>query len=438
MIDCDRAPASTLRLTGLLTRKAAVVNVKIMVDIPEATPPDLTEKLNSGAGATPGYTVPAQVNEMWREAPVRRITTRDGRDAWLVTGMAQVRAVLADPRFGRVEARRLGAVMSPAVIFTKPAILDLDPPEHTRLRRLVAGAFSAHRIRRLRPRIQQIADELVAAMVEAGSPADLAESLSYPLPITVICEILGVPYADRDLFRGWADSVSAPGAKPEEAMAALQSLFGYMGGLVDDKRAHPDDSLLHELVTARDEQDRLDDDELMTLGCGLLLAGYETTASMLGKGLLALLDNPDQLAKVRTAPEAVPTAVDEVLRYVTPGVDPHTGLIRAATTDVDLDGTTIPAHSVVIACNSAANFDPAVFPEPGRFDATRAGAAEHLAFGYGMHRCVGAQLARIELEVAFDTLFTAIPGLRLAVPANEIAYSDGALLRGLRSLPVAW
>ncbi|MFB7507876.1 cytochrome P450 [Streptomyces broussonetiae] len=369
---------------------------------------------------------------------MRKITTRDGRDAWLVTGMAQVRAVLADPRFGRAEARRLGAVMSPAVIFTKPAILDMDPPEHTRLRRLVAGAFSAHRIRRFRPRIQQITDELIAEMVAAGPPADLAESLSYPLPIAVICEILGVPYADRELFRGWADRVSAPGTKPDEAISALRSLFEYMGGLVEDKRAHPDDSLLHALVTARDEQDRLDDDELMTLGCGLLLAGYETTASMLGKGLLALLDNPDQLATVGADPAAVPVAVDEVLRYVTPGVDPHTGLIRATTTDVDLGGTTIPAHSVVIACNSAANFDPATFPHPDRFDVAREGAGEHLAFGYGMHRCVGAQLARIELEVAIGTLFTSIPGLRLAVPSDEIVYSDGTLLRGLRSLPVTW
>ncbi|WP_307167332.1 cytochrome P450 [Streptomyces rishiriensis] len=352
--------------------------------------------------------------------------------------MAQVRAVLADPRFGRVEARRLGAVVSPAVIFTKPGILDMDPPEHTRLRRLLAGAFSARRIRSLRPRIQQIADGLIETMKEAGPPADLAEGLSYPLPIAVICEILGVPYADREIFRAWADRVSAPGTQPEEAMSALRSLFDYMGGLVEDKRAHPDGSLLHGLVTARDEQGRLDDEELVTLGCGLLLAGYETTATMLGKGLLALLDHPDQLAAVRADPGSVPAAVSEVLRYVTPGVDPHAGLIRATTTDVELGGTTIPAHSVVIACNAAANFDPATFLDPDRFDITRERAAEHLAFGHGMHRCVGAQLARIELEVAFGTLFTAIPGLRPAVPCDEIVYIEGTLIRGLRSLPVLW
>ncbi|MFJ9412557.1 cytochrome P450 [Streptomyces sp. NPDC101227] len=409
-----------------------------MAEMLEMTSPDPAGKGNSETGVTPGYTVPAQVNAMWREAPVRRITTRDGRDAWLVTGMAQVRAVLADPRFGRVEARRLGAVMSPAVIFTKPGILDMDPPEHTRLRRLVAGAFSARRIRSLRPRIQQMADELIETMKAVGPPADLAEGLSYPLPIAVICEILGVPYADRELFRAWADRVSAPGTQPEEAMSALRSLFDYMGGLVEDKRVHPDGSLLHGLVTARDEQGRLDDEELVTLACGLLLAGYETTATMLGKGLLALLDNPDQLATVRADPGAVPAAVSEVLRYVTPGVDPHTGLIRATTTDVELGGTTIPAHSVVIACNSAANFDPATFQDPDRFDVTREGAAEHLAFGHGMHRCVGAQLAQIELEVAFGTLFTVIPGLRLAVSSDEIVYTKGTLIRGLRSLPVIW
>ncbi|WP_216827185.1 cytochrome P450 [Streptomyces sp. SAI-097] len=363
---------------------------------------------------------------------------RDGREAWLVTGMAEVRTVLADPRFSRVEARRLGAVMSPAVIFTKPGILDMDPPDHTRLRRLVTGEFSARRMRGLRPRIQRIADELIGAMKAAGPPADLAEGLSYPLPIAVICEILGVPYADRERFRVWADRVSAPGTQPQEAMAALRSLFDYMGGLVDDKRAHPDGSLLHGLVAARDEQGRLDNEELVTLGCGLLLAGYETTATMLGKGLLALLDNPDQLAVVRRDPRAVPAAVSEVLRHVTPGVDPHNGLIRATTADVDLGGTTIPAHSVVVACNTAANFDPAAFRDPDRFDVTREDATAHLTFGHGMHRCVGAQLAQIELEVAFAALFPAIPGLRLAVPADEITYTHTALIRGLRSLPVLW
>ncbi|MFF5496711.1 cytochrome P450 [Streptomyces aquilus] len=408
-----------------------------MNDLPAVTSLDRDEQINCDTTA-PGYTVTAQVNELWRQKPVRRITAKDGRDAWLVTEMAQVRAVLADPRFSRVEARRLGAVTSPAVIFTKPGILDTDPPEHTRLRRLVAGAFSARRIRRLRPRIQQLADELIAATSAAGAPADLQETLVYPLPLAVICEILGVPYGDRALFREWTDRVGNPGVRPEEAISALRSLFAYMGGLVEDKRAHPDGSLLHGLVTARDEQDRLDDDELVTLGCGLLLAGYETTATMLGKGLLALLDHPEQLAALRDDPGVVPAAVDEVLRYVTPGVDPHTGLIRATTTDVDLGGTTIPAHSVVIACNTAANFDPAVFPDPGRFDVTREGAAEHLAFGHGMHRCVGAQLARIQLEVVFGTLFTAIPGLRLAVPAAEIGYRENTLLRGLRSLPVRW
>ncbi|EGJ74217.1 PlaO5 [Streptomyces sp. Tu6071] len=409
-----------------------------MTESLETTSPDPTRSGNSDTGATPGYTVPKQVNDMWREKPVRRFSMRDGREAWLVTGRAEVRTVLADPRFSRVEARRLDAVMSPAVIFTRPGILDMDPPEHTRLRRLVAGEFSARRMRALRPRIQQIADELIGTMKAAGPPADLAEGLSYPLPIAVICEILGVPYADRERFRAWADRVSAPGTQPQEAMAALRSLFDYMGGLVDDKHAHPDGSLLHGLVTARDEQGRLDNEELVTLGCGLLLAGYETTATMLGKGLLALLDNPDQLAVVRSDPRAVPAAVSEVLRHVTPGVDPHTGLIRATTADVELGGTVIPAHSVVVACNTAANFDPATFRDPDRFDVTRENAAAHLTFGHGMHRCVGAQLAQIELEAAFAALFPAIPGLRLAVPADEITYTQSTLIRGLRSLPVLW
>ncbi|MEV7232391.1 cytochrome P450 [Polymorphospora sp. NPDC051019] len=391
------------------------------------------------AAARGGYTTPAPVQAMWREAPVRQFTTESGRLAWLVTGMREVRAVLSDPRFSRAEARRLGAVIGPAAIFKNPGINDLDPPEHTRLRRLVSGAFSARRMRALRPRIQRMTDELIASMIATGPPADLASDLCYQVPISVICEILGVPDEDLERFRGWAERVTSTGAyPPEEAVAALRAMVAYMAGLVDAKRRDPDESLLHDLITAHDEQDRLSEDELVTLGCGLLLAGNESTATMLSKGLVALLANPDQLAALRADPSLIPAAVEEILRFSTLGVRPYSGHLRGTTSDVNLGGVTIPAHSVVYACLPAANLDPAAFPAPERLDVTRTGAVGHVAFGHGIHHCLGAQLARMELEVVIGSTLAAFPGLRLAVPVDDIPYKDGFLITGVRALPATW
>ena len=386
-----------------------------------------------------GYTTPAPFRELWRETPVRSFAGPDGRTDWLVTGMEQVRAVLSDPRFSRAEARRLGAVIGPAAIFRKPGINDLDPPEQTRLRRLVASAFTARRIRALRPRIQEITDGLIGRLVAAGPPADLADGLCRRLPIAVIFEILGVPPGDHDRFRGWAERVTSTGAfPPEEAMGALTEMVAYMSGLVAAKRRHPDHSLLNDLVTARDEQDRLSEDELVTLGCGLLLAGNESTGTMLGKGLVALLDHPGQLDALRADPSLVPNAVEEMLRYATLGIPAYGGHIRATTCDVELGEVTIPAHSVVYACMPAANLDPAAFHDPDRFDVTRADAGDHVTFGHGIHHCLGAQLARLEMEVALGSVVAAFPGLRLTVPAAELPYREGFLITGLRELPVTW
>lgn len=386
-----------------------------------------------------GYQIPLATRRMWREKPVREVTTEDGRRAWLVTGMAEVRTVLSDPRFARSEARSLGVRMGRAAIFDQPGILDLDPPEHSRLRRLVASAFSARRVRALRPRIQQITDDLLADLAGRTPPVDLNGAFCFPLPIAVICEILGVPYADRERFRGWSERIMSTTAyAPEEAGDALASLAGYIAGLVAAKRRAPDDSLLRALTAARDEQDRLSEEELVHLGLGLLVAGHETTANVLGKGLVALFDHPDQLAALRADPSTIPGAVEEVLRYVALGVQPTRGLVRATTRDVELGGVTIPAHNVVVANPLAANRDPRAFPDPDRLDLGRAEAADHVTFGHGPHHCLGAQLARMELEVAFTSLVRAFPTLRLAVPVEELTYREGMLITGLRTLPVTW
>ncbi|MFF5016561.1 cytochrome P450 [Streptomyces sp. NPDC001165] len=347
--------------------------------------------------------------------------------------------MLSDPRFSRAEARRIGAVVVPSAVLAKPGINDLDGPEHARMRRLVAAAFSARRIRALRPRIQQIVDELIAPLVAAGPSADLVAGLCRPLPLIVIFEILGVPQEDRERFSGWADRVMATTAYPPgESLKALESVISYMTDLVAAKRRAPDDSLLQELITARDEEDRLSEEELVHLGCGLLMAGNESTATELGKGLAALLDNPDQLAALRADPTLVPAAVEEVLRYAPLSARENGGQVRATTCDVELGGVVIPAQSVVFASLPGANFDPEAFPEPERFDIAREGADSHVTFGYGAHRCLGAQLARMELEVAFQSVLAAFPGLRLAIPAEELANAQGRLISGMQALPVTW
>lgn len=386
-----------------------------------------------------GYLASSTTTQRWRQAPVQQITTKDGHPAWIVTDMDLVQAMLSDPRFSRAEARRLGIKNSQAALFARPGILDLDPPEHSRLRRLVAGAFTARRVRALRPRIQQITDDLLAEVAAAGPPCDLNAELCFPLPIAVICEILGVPYADREHFREWSARVMALTAyTPEEQQAALDALTNYIAGLVAAKRNEPDDSLLQSLITARDNNDRLDEDELVNLGLGLLVAGHETTANMLGKGLVALLDHPEQVAKLRAEPDRVPGAVEEVLRYVPLGMDPDTGLLRVTTCEVELGGVRIPAGHRVLANTMAANRDPDAFDTPEEFDLARPEAGTHVTFGHGAHHCLGAQLARMELEIAFSSLLTTFPELRPAVPIEDLTYRGGMLIPGLDALPVTW
>ncbi|MFF8884015.1 cytochrome P450 [Streptomyces flaveolus] len=387
------------------------------------------------------YFVPSSVREFYRQAPVREVTTQDGGKAWLVTGMAEVRTVLSDSRFSRAEAHRRGAGTSRAAVFARPGMHDLDPPEHTRLRQAATGAFSLRRIRALRPRVEEITAELIAGVRDTGPPADINAAVCFPLPIAVICEILGVPYEDRHLFRPWSEQITSTNAyPPEQAMQARRELVSYLTGLAADVHRCPEGSLLRDLVTARDVEGRLSEEEVVQIVFGVLVAGHETTANMIGKGLVALLDHPDQFAAVRTDPSLVPAIIDEVLRYVvlSPSTDPHEGLHLVTTEEVDLGGLTIPAHSAILVSPTAANLDARTFPAPDQFDLKRANADSHVAFGYGAHRCLGAQLARLELEVAYTSLLRELPGLRLDVPVNELTYTSGMLLKGLKALPITW
>ncbi|MFB9237699.1 cytochrome P450 [Plantactinospora siamensis] len=375
--------------------------------------------------------------ELREKEPMTRVQLPYGEEAWLATRYEDVRTVLGDARFGRAPAvHRDEPRLTPRQ--QDSGMLIMDPPDHTRLRRLVAKAFTARRVEDLRPRAQEIADGLVDDMVRLGPPADLVEHFATPLPIQVICELLGVPFADRDRFHVWSEAiVSTTSLPPETIQEYLNSLWGYIGALVAERRREPRiDDLLGALVQARDDnQDRLSETELVELAAGLLAAGHETTVTQIPNFVYVLLQNPDQLAALRADPALVPAAVEELLRYVPLGVG--SSFARYAKEDVEVGGVLVRAGEPVVGSLSSANRDGTVFPDPDRVDLRRE-QKPHLGFGHGVHHCVGAQLARMELQVAVGTLVTRLPGLRLAVPEPELEWKRGMLVRGLLAMPVAW
>jgi cytochrome P450 len=369
--------------------------------------------------------------------PVHRIDMRMGLPVWVVTRYDDVLAALSDPRLsndphnaGALEETLRGDFLSRSLIGT-------DPPEHTRLRRLVAKAFTARRVEGLRPRVQEIADALLDRITPRGS-ADLVGEFALPLPITVIGELLGVPEADRDRFRGWTDEMLDrpfdPGSDMARVTEGRERMHGYLSDLVAAKRTHPADDLLTDLVQASDEGERLDAQELLAMTFLLLIAGYVTTVSLVGNGTLALLRRPDQLERLRADPSLVPQAVEELLRFDGP-VNP--GLTRFALEDLEIGGVRIPRGDMVLLAIAAADRDPDRFPDPDRLDV---GAADpgHLAFGHGIHYCLGAALARLEGQVAFTALLARLPDLALDIPEDQLRWTGGGVLRGLRQLPVTF
>lgn len=373
--------------------------------------------------------------ELQEREPVSQVRLPYGGDAWLVTRHADVKTVLGDPRFSRAATLELGADLPRTFPLHRADanILTMDPPDHTRLRKLVAKGFTARRTELLRARAQEIVDDLLDAMEEQGPPADVVEALALPLPITIICEMLGVPVADRDRFRAWSDAaMSITAFTPEEVLAAAQSLREYIAGLVEDKRANPGDDVLTDLVTAHDGGGSLTATEVVTFGVTLLAAGHETTANQIANFTHTLLANPDKMAELRADPALVPKAVEELLRFTPLGGS--AGFPRIATEDVELSGVTVPKGAAVFVDIPSGNRDPEVFERPHELDFHRS-ANPHVAFGHGVHHCVGAQLARVELQVAVGTLLARFPGLE---PAGEAVFKRGRLVRGPQSLPVRW
>jgi cytochrome P450 len=395
----------------------------------------VTEQLGSDYVHDP-YSV---VRRLRVEAPVCRVSLPRGTKAWLITRYAEARAALADPRLGK-DSGRLQDLFERHAGIVRPNsdeenlldthMLNSDPPDHERLRRLVNKAFTSRRIEQLRPRIQQITDDLLAA-IDGTDEVDLLDALAFPLPMTVICELLGVPTDDRDDFRAWSNLLIS-GGEAEELEAAEKAMTHYLKALVATKRATPGDDMLSALVQTRDESDTLTERELVSMAFLLLVAGHETTVNLIGNGVLALINNPDQQAALRADLSLLPGAIEEFLRYEGPL---NQATFRFTLEPTEIGGVVIPADELVVVSLLSANRDPDRFPDPDTLDIRREPGG-HLAFGHGIHYCLGAPLARLEAEIAFTSLLTRFSKMTLAIPVDEIIWRPGTLIRGLQRLPV--
>lgn len=374
---------------------------------------------------------------------IQRVTTPTGDPAWLVTNYDDVKALLSDPRLGRSHADPKNAArVSRSAIFGGPmGDPSTEAADHARTRRLLAPAFSARRMAKMRPRVGEIITELLDAMARQTQPVDLHEAVSFPLPALVICELLGVPYADREEFRRWSDDAAhlTDGARSQ---AGLAKLWEYMHVLVKRKQAQPGDDVVSELAAAVAADPELTDDRIAGLCAGLLFAGHETTVTAIDRGVLLLLTHPQQADELRGDPALIEPAVEEMLRSWMPMRTSGTaervaGLPRYANADFTFGGVTVRTGELVMLGLHSANLDEQRFPEPDRFDMHRP-SNPHMTFGHGPRFCVGAPLARIELQMLFPAILSRFPTLRLAVPIESLRGRDELLTGGLVELPVTW
>lgn len=354
-------------------------------------------------------------------------------NAWLTTTYEDALFVLKDPRFTKDRRKVLPPQQEEHHALSESIfqnMLSVDPPDHSRLRRLVSKAFTPRMIEQLRPRIQQITGELLDAVQQHGT-MDLIVDFAYPLPITVISEMLGIPAADRQSFRAWTQKIVN---MQEESAVAIEAFLHYIEGLLAEKRANPGHDLTSSLVQVEENGDQLSKNEMVSMIFLLIVAGHETTVNLLGNGTLALLQHPDQMDLLRSDPSLLPTAVEELLRYTAPVSLTDE---RWASEDILLHGKTIRKGEQVLAALISANADPQQFSDPTVLDITRQ-QNQHLSFGKGIHYCLGAPLARLEGQIAFGTLLQRLPNLRLAIDPAQLTWSKNPMLRGLTSLPVAF
>ncbi|MFJ9709990.1 cytochrome P450 [Streptomyces sp. NPDC101234] len=370
-------------------------------------------------------------------APVTPVITPEGVRVWLVTRYEDVRAALADPRLAKdwvthMTPEDFDINVDPVQAYLDQHMLNLDPPDHTRLRRLVVKAFTPRRTAGLRPRILDITAGLVDAMADGPDETELIEAFAFPLSVTVICELIGIPVGDRESFREWSDTLLSSRGTREETRAAAVAMYEYFTHLVAERRRSPADDLLSALIAARDSGDSLTEHELLSMMFLLLVAGHETMLNLIAGGVLALLTHPAELRRLRDDPALLPSAVEELLRYANPL---NHATERFTLEPVTIGGATIPAKEWVMLATSSANRDPSRFAEADRLDVGR-DAAGHVGFGHGIHYCLGAPLARIEGEIAFGALLSRFPALALAVPESSLRWRSSSLIHGLENLPV--
>ena len=387
------------------------------------------------------FAAPEEYTRLREQAPINKVRLAHGAEAWCVSGHVESRAVLADRRFSSDRGRENFPLSDPDPATRQrfrsqpPTMLSMDGAEHAAARRAVIGEFTMKRLTAMRPRIQEIVDGFVDDMLATEQrPVDLVRALSLPVPSLVICELLGAPYADHDFFQGRTSTLIRRSLPSEDRQRAFAELRTYMDDLITRKESEPGDDLFGRLIARQREDGTLDHASLVSTAFLLLAAGHETTANMISLGVVGLLNHPDQLARIAADPGNTPKAVEELLRYFSIA---DTVTSRVATEDVPIGDMTIKEGEGVVVSGLSANWDPQVFTNPDELDVER-GTRNHIAFGFGPHQCLGQNLARMELEVVFNTLFRRIPGLRLAAPVDDIPFKTDVGLYGAYELPVTW
>ena len=374
------------------------------------------------------------------EGPVRPVVLPRGLKVWVVTRYPDVRAALADNRLHK-DSRHIDDLFERHSTNSERFVgggeslvghmLNSDPPDHERLRRLVNKAFTARRIEQLRPRIEEITASLVAG-IGPTAEVDLLDTFAFPLPITVICELLGVPTEDRDDFRTWSNILISGGVEPGVMQQAAIDMAGYLSNSIAAKRTDPGEDMMSALVAAHDDDDRLSHDELIAMAFLLLVAGHETTVNLIANGVLALIENPEQLAALRADRSLLPGAIEEFLRFESPVKN---ATLRYTVEPTEIGDVVVPAGEFVVLSLGSANRDPNRYADPDHLDIHR-DTSGHMAFGHGIHYCLGAPLARLEAEVAFNRLLDAYEQIELTVPVEDLRWRPGMLIRGLERFPV--
>jgi len=383
---------------------------------------------------------PAEYDRFRAEGALKKVNMWDGRQAWLVTRRDDVRAVLASPHFSADPTKPGYPFLTPAraaTVKSYQTFITMDPPDHTRFRRMLTKDFTQKRMEELRPRVQTLVDRMIDDLLSGEPPGDLVQALALRLPVTVISLLAGVPLADDAKLVRWSNQRLDLSVDAETSESAGKNMLEYFDELLKSREEEPGDGadMLGRLVIEQIRPGHLDRKGAVHMINLLYFAGHETTANQIGLGVLHFLMNPGQRQKLVASPELVKNAVEEMLRYDTP---PHYNACRVATTDVTIGGETIRAGEGVYALLSAANRDPDAFDDPARFDIERENASDQLAFSYGLHQCIGQPLARLELHTVFSTLFRRVPSLTLAIPFEQIQFKRDFYVYGLQALPVSW